>query len=226
MTKLKIYHRYSLPNRHNQTANIESLNRVLVRFFFAYMNKKELETGKRYNEWTDIVDLVREELNKVRRIDPPDAKDSKPEPPLFNEETPKYSVGQPVYYKLMKSKDALGHDQNTNQFREGDIRWSQDSRIIEHIFVMRDLPRYRYQLKGLPQVSWYEEELKPSKVSQTTYVIRAIIDKKTMKGEIYYKIWWQGYKKKDATWESKKNLIEDGAKNVIDIYEDLKKRFP
>ncbi len=46
-----------------------------------------------------------------------------------------------------------------------------------------------------------------------------------MKGEIYYKIWWQGYKKKEATWESKKNLIEDGAKVMIDNYEELVNRI-
>jgi len=73
-------------------------------------------------------------------------------------------------------------------------------------------------------VSWYEEELKPSKTKKETYVIRSIIGKKKMRGDIYYKIWWKGYLKADATWESKKNLLEDGAKVVIDNYEESLKK--
>ncbi|RYY42358.1 MAG: hypothetical protein EOO06_21285 [Chitinophagaceae bacterium] len=158
------------------------------------MNDKEVKTGKRYNEWTDIIDTVREQLNKIRRIDPP--KETKDESPLFNEEISKYHIGQAMHYKLMKAKDALGHNQNTNQFREGDMRFSKETRTIQNIFVMRDLPRYRYQLKGMPQVSWYEEELMPAKTQQETYIVKAIVGKKRMNNQIYYKVWWEKAKKK------------------------------
>ncbi|RZJ98947.1 MAG: hypothetical protein EOO46_23285, partial [Flavobacterium sp.] len=100
----------------------------------------------------------------------------------------------------MKAKDALGHNQNTNQFREGDMRFSKETRTIQNIFVMRDLLRYRYQLKGMPQVSWYEEELMPAKTQEETYIVKAIVGKKRMNNQIYYKVWWEKAKKKDATW--------------------------
>eukprot|EP00981_Chlorochromonas_danica_P010827 scaffold3440_cov166-Ochromonas_danica.AAC.1 len=62
----EIMHKVSLPFRHKQMANVESLNRQLGRLFNGYMNTKEEETGKRYREWTDIVDIVRKELNEHR----------------------------------------------------------------------------------------------------------------------------------------------------------------
>jgi hypothetical protein len=214
LKKLKIYHRTAMPYRHNQTANIEALNKQLVRLFNGYCNQKELETKKRYNEWTDIVDVVREELNKIRRKELP-ANDP---PPLFNEEISKYNIGDSVFYKLMYPRDALGHKQSTSNFREGDVRWSKESRQIQNIFVMQDLPRYRYQLKGLPQVAFYEEELKLSNQKEDTYIIKKIIGKKVVKGETYYLVWWSPGLKKDATWEPEKNLIEDGVQGLLDLY--------
>lgn len=32
------------------------------------MNQKEIETGQEYREWPDILDYVRTELNKERKI--------------------------------------------------------------------------------------------------------------------------------------------------------------
>jgi hypothetical protein len=43
----------------------------LGRIFNAYMNAKELETGKTYKNWTGIIDIVRKELNKIRKVDLP-----------------------------------------------------------------------------------------------------------------------------------------------------------
>jgi hypothetical protein len=41
-----IFHRMTLPDRHKQTANVESLNRQLGRLINGYLNNKEIETGK------------------------------------------------------------------------------------------------------------------------------------------------------------------------------------
>ena len=62
-----ILHKVALPNRHKQLSTVESLNKQLGRLFNGYMNKKELETGSRNREWIDIVDVVRTELNKIRK---------------------------------------------------------------------------------------------------------------------------------------------------------------
>ena len=47
-------------------ANIESLNIILGRLLNGYMNTKELETGKLYREWTNVIDIIRIDLNKIR----------------------------------------------------------------------------------------------------------------------------------------------------------------
>jgi hypothetical protein len=53
----KIYHKFNIPNRHNQMANVESLNRQLVRLFNGYMNAKEITSGRVYKNWDDKRDM-------------------------------------------------------------------------------------------------------------------------------------------------------------------------
>ena len=67
LKKDNIFHSITAPYRHQQNANVESLNRQLGRFFNGYMNSKELETGRQYREWTDVIDLIRKELNADRK---------------------------------------------------------------------------------------------------------------------------------------------------------------
>ncbi len=50
LKKDHIFHFITAPYRHQQNANVESLNRQLGRFFNGYMNSKELETGRQYRE--------------------------------------------------------------------------------------------------------------------------------------------------------------------------------
>ena len=58
-----ILHKTGLAGRHTQSSAVENLNRTLGRLFNGYMNTMELETGNTYREWTEIVSLVRDELN-------------------------------------------------------------------------------------------------------------------------------------------------------------------
>ena len=66
-----VFHKIAIPNRHTQLANINYLCRQLGKLFNLYMNKKEKETGKVYKNWTDIIDKVRELLNKSRKKELP-----------------------------------------------------------------------------------------------------------------------------------------------------------
>ena len=45
------------------------------------------------------------------------------------------------------------------------------------------------------------------------------LDKKTVKGQLYYLVKWKGVKVKDATWEPKPQLIEDGLIEYTNAYE-------
>ena len=216
----QVFHKYGLPNRHKQLANVESLNKQLGRVFNGYMNFKEEETGKVYKEWTDIIDEIRIDLNKVRKkklknyVDPDDY-------PTFDIESagnPKYQVGSIVHEKLDWPENSLGLKQPTPEFRQGDYRFSKIPKKVVQVLYMNDKPYYRYILSGLPHVSYSEYELMPSKEKEEKFKVKKIIGSKTEKKIKYYLVHWSGYKKEDATWESEKQLIEDGLKEYIDEF--------
>ena len=65
-----ILHRFGEPYRHQQMANVERLNYTLGGLLNGYMNQKEIETGSEYKEWSNILNTLRDELNKIRKIQP------------------------------------------------------------------------------------------------------------------------------------------------------------
>ncbi|RZK24983.1 MAG: transposase [Flavobacterium sp.] len=217
-----IYHRTTMTNRHIQTANVEALNKQLVRILYGYMNKMERQTKRRYNEWTDVIPHVREELNKIRHKTISE-EDTKLQPIQYDLDKklpkPKYEVGDVVHYQLQYPRDALGKKLG-GKFRIGDEKWSREVKPIQNIFLKQDQPYFRYQLKSMPEVTFYEEELKPSDQTEETYIVKGLLDKKKVKKLTYYLVWYQGYKKSDATWEPETALIEDGMEYLIDDYNE------
>ena len=133
----------------------------------------------------------------------------------------KFNIGDIVYYKLDYPQDALGNKQPTANFRVGDYRWSVAVKKIVKVINMLDFPYYRYILEGMDNVSFSDMQLMKSKNKekiQTEYIVKQIIGKKITKNITHYLIWWDKYKKKDATWEPEKSLIKDGLKSMIDEY--------
>jgi hypothetical protein len=113
-----IYHKVAPPHRHSSLGNVESLNRQLGRLFNDYMNKMEEKTGKRYNNWTDIVGTVRAKLNAARKKELPKdineyeypvQEDLRQEGKRYVPIKPKYRVGSYVYHYLDHPVNALGH---------------------------------------------------------------------------------------------------------------------
>lgn len=212
---LKVLHKVALPNRHKQMANVESLNKQLARLFNGYMNKIEIETKKTYREWTDILKIVREELNKIRK------KDVKklPDHTSFNPtQLNKYKVGDIVHQKLDWAENALGNKQSTPFFRMGDFRFSSVPKKILQVLIMNDYPYYRYIIEGLPNVSYSENELIISVEKESKFKVKKIIGKKKIKKEIYYLVWFEKYLKRNAVWLKEKQLLEDGLKKEIDEF--------
>jgi hypothetical protein len=182
------------------------------------MNKKEEETGRVYKNWSDIIDFVRDELNKIRKLP-----DGNPYDEDFIkspiEKLPKYKVGDLVYRRLERPMSALGHYQNTTNFRVGDYKWdTQNPRKIVHILFYPN--NVRYILNQFPHVSYTESELMPAKQEEETYTVKKLIGKRKNKNKIEYLVWWNGYTKKEATWEPKTELVKDGLQPMIDAYED------
>lgn len=209
-----ILHREAEPYRHQQLANVEQLNYFIGRLLNGYMNNFEETTGKEYKEWVPALDIIRKDLNKLR--EKPDGDPFKYDPPLI-ENIPKYKVGDLVYRKVERPMNALGHYQNTTNFRVGDYRFDvKNPRKI--INVLRYPNNIRYILNGMTHVSYTENELRPAQQKEETYTVKKIIDKKVIKKIVYYLIWWKGYLKKNATWEKESELIKDGLKPLIDEY--------
>jgi hypothetical protein len=167
-----IFHRTTIPDRHKQTGNVESLNKQLGRLIIGYLNMKEIESGKTQKNWLGIIDTIRKELNKIRKhgipadinsfVYPhanPVVKDKKGKESFIN---PKYKVNDMVYYKSEVPLDGLGRKQPTKQFRTADYRWNKDPKKITKIFYYSPPINYRYQLSGLKNVSYTEAELKPA----------------------------------------------------------------
>ena len=152
-----ILHRIAMPNRHNQLANVENLNKLLGRLINRYLNSKEIETGKVYKQWTDVVDIIRKDLNEIR-----ERPDGNPQYDIFTPPTdakPKFKVGDIVFFKSDRPLNALGQFQPTNNFREGDFRFNiKDPRRIKSILHYPN--NIRYLLENNNKTSYAESELK------------------------------------------------------------------
>jgi hypothetical protein len=86
------------------------------------------------------------------------------------------------------------------------------------VLYMNDPPYYRYILSHASNVSYSEYELIRSQKKKERVKIRAIIDDKNVGRKRFFKVWWKGELKKQATWEPEKILREDGVGPLIDAY--------
>ena len=210
-----ILHSIALPDRHKQMSAVESLNKQLGRLFNGYMNKIEIETGKEYRNWTDIVDTIRRDLNKIRKKPTGNPfTDIYPAPEIISK--PKFKIGDIVLRKVETPYNALGHKQNTTNFRMGDFRWDMVPKKIKQIYVYNT--GYRYGLVGI-NVAYQEFELMKSTEKSEKFNVKQIIGKKKMSNKIYYNIWWKGFKKAESTWELKTTLLADGLKREMMDYD-------
>lgn len=223
MFKNSILHSVAKPGRHQQLANINNLCRQLGRIFNGYMNEVEFKTGEEYKEWTDILDDVRTALNDARvnkEALSDDAvykqKDAKLD---IYKKKPKYKVDDYVYVKLDIPRSALNKEQNTHNFREGDLRWDLLARKVKKVLIYSGKVPYRYVVDGIPNVAYTEAELRPVPEDKQVqkYIIKDIIGKKKMKGKTYYLVHWKNYKKSEATWEPE-DVIKEDAEVLIKNY--------
>ena len=219
-----IYHKIALKGRHTQMSVVESLNKQLERIFNGYMNKIEEETKQTYNEWDTITNIVRVEMNKLRKIKEIDPVLEKY--PIFNSrKEPKYKVGDIVYRQSDVPLNALGHEQNTDKWRVSDYRFDKVPRKIIKILYFSGKVPYRYMITGIKNASYTELQLLPAKnETEEKYNIKKIIDKKIVKGKPQYLIWWDKFLKKDSTWVKENSLIEVGYKDLFDAFKKPKKK--
>ena len=219
-----IYHKIAIKDRHSQQSMVESLNKQIERIFNGYMNKIEEETGKIYSEWDTISDVVRKELNKVRKV--PEVDPVTENYPIFNATfPPKFKKGDIVYRQSDVPLNALGHEQDTKKWRVGDYRFDKIPKKIKRVLYYSGNIPYRYMLDGIPRASYTEAQLMLAEGEKDSKVeVKAIIGKRIVKGKLQYLVHWKGETKAQAIWQHADLLIEDGLKDMLDAYKPPKKR--
>ncbi len=223
-----ILHRIAGVNRHYQMSSVESLNRTLGRLLNGFMNTKEFETKKPYLEWTEAIDTIREDLNIIRTKKLADDMFTQNiSAPNLIEKEQEFNVGDIVYRQSDVPLNALGQKLSGQTFREGDFHWDLTPRKVLQVFYYSGKITYRYHISGIENIAYPEHELMLAPKTETVekYIINKIIDKRKVSNKIQYLCWWKKYLKTDSTWENKKELLEDGASEYIDEYEEsLKKK--
>lgn len=213
-------------------ANVESLNKQLGRLFNGFMNAVEKKTSTEYHEWTKAVPVIRKELNIIRKkktgtVKTEIEKALKPIPKGQESEllnvaatTPKYKVGQLVHVLLDYPENALGRKQPTAQFRMGDYRYSAFAKQVTNVLLYEK--GWRFILDSNNTVSYGERELIPSSQKEIKYIVKEIIGKQIVAKKIFYKIWWKGYPKAEASLEPAESLMKDMPLLIAQYEADLK----
>ena len=216
-----ILHLWSIPDRHKQMGNAENANKQLGRILMTYLANQSEKLDKDYNEWTDIIDVVRHGLNDMKKH-PKDVDMRTFEPKDINiDNLPLYKVGDLVYRRLEKATNRFGDKLHNTNFRAGDLRFqTKEPRKIVQVLAYTSKNPWRYILYDLPNVSYAEAELKPAKETEEKFIVKEIVDKRKVKGKTEYLVHWKGKKKVDWTWEPKEQLLEDGLDEYIQKYED------
>ena len=225
-----VFHKISLPYRHKQQSVIESLNSQITKLLMLYLNQKSKENnnGVPYSEWYDILPQIRTSLNDFRHKRFNKLKKFKDKYSLVDQVIPKskFSVGNVVHYKLDYPENFDMKKQSSPHFRNGDYLFSQTTRKIIKVIYMNTAPFYRYMLDGIPNASYSEYELLPASVNFSTFIVKKIIDRKTdlKTKKVFYLVWWDKDLKRNATWEPKDQLLEDGLQSYIELFEEEKQK--
>ena len=78
---------------------------------------------------------------------------------------------------------------------------------------------FRYVLNYLPNVSYAEWELKKAPEKEEQFVIKEILKVKVINKKKYLLIWWDKFKKADATWEDYDN-IKSSVPEMVEEFEN------
>lgn len=223
-----ILHKVAQPARHSQNSNAESLNRQLGRILNGYMNKMEKQSGKQYSEWTDILDLVRDKLNKIRhKTLPKDWRTRDYTTFDADPEAAKFKEGDLVHRALDIPKNALNVNQS-GSFREGDFRFSTHLQKVKQVLHYPPPVPFRYVLEGMPTVSFTENQLMPPTKKEIEdnepekFIVQSIKGKKVINKKIHYQVKWKNYK--ELTWEPAENMLQDAPELVAAFEEKAKKK--
>ena len=178
-----IFHKTVPKGNHNALSPIDNLCLQIGKILNDYMSSVEIQTGKVYRQWPDILDTVIIEMNKIRKRELPDKNEfdtrvvnntREVRKITYNKKTgekiesiekelirPKFRVGQMVYVLLKTPKNILGKNQSSSNFRAGDMTVNPERKEITEVLMMQGKgPLYRYLVDGYKHVSFSESQLR------------------------------------------------------------------
>jgi transposase InsO family protein len=213
---------YSLPGRHRQTGLVEALNKKIGTALFKRMTAQEILTGDKSIEWVDDLPVIVKAINDSIVI-PNNKKSSSPV--CDGESCELLEIGTKVRRALDMPINVHDEKRMYGKFRASDIRWHPEVRTVTNIILNADQPpmyqlddgkggtdrRVAYTRQQL-QIITNDEQLPPPSVIRgkpKTFKVEKILDKKKMKGKIYYLVKWLGYPDSENTWEPATSLRED-----------------
>ena len=220
--------------RHRQQALVESRNGSIARPLLQRQTAEELLTGEPSVEWVQYLPTVVKFLNErfERKAEKTDDKN-----PDYNEifkdtrckgqACKLLDVGSKVRYQLDEPRDVLTDKKlHGNRFRAGDIRLSMKVTEVERYqLIPGQVPLYKIKgrtalyTKNQLQVVDEKANLPPASV-QEKFIIEKLLDKKKVKGKVYFLVKWKGYDKE--TLEPRTTLIKD-VPSLVKKYEDDEK---
>ena len=236
-----IKHKVALPNRHSQVALAENANKRIAKPLFKRMLEEEILTGESSISWkNDLYDIVKEINKKTIIRNKKKKKSANVNEFMCNGDACNLlDIGSKVRHILDYPINFINKKRTGSLFRETDIRWSPDVHIITNILIKSNQPPL-YVIDNNENVAYTKNHLQlidasekmPIKSSirkiKTTrgkdvYIIDKIVGKRKHKNKIEYLIKWKGFDDSDNTYESRKQLIEDNQKQIIDDYESSQK---
>ena len=219
LKSLKIGQKFSMINRHSQTACVEAYNKIIGKILNLAMLDEETKKGLVCRQWTKHIPKLRILLNKKYKRTPKKMLLKDINHNIFKKQKLDkiIKVGDKVRVKLMHPTDYTTGKRLHGNFRTGDIRFAPEVRIIKKVLIEPNSP-IRYMVKGL-QVAFYHNELQLVKhENNEKYVVEKIVGKKKINNLVYYNVKWLHYGKKFNTWEPRKELIKD-VKQLIKDYD-------
>lgn len=219
--------------RHRQQAIVERKNQMIGKALFRRMSAQEVLTGEVSKEWvTDLPKLITV-LNKIAERKKLKKIEDFPDIPAKGSAKILLEKGDKVRAILEQPKDKITGKVLNGKFRSTDDRWAPKERTIKEVLIGPGLPP-QYLLEGntgkrkVEPVAYTKNQLqliKPNEVypegdkvirgTPKTYIIENILQKKKVKGKIFYEIKWRGFKA--TTWEPRVEIIKDQPKLVADF---------
>jgi transposase InsO family protein len=226
---LKVILKYGKPYRSRQQALVERMNYVISKSIGRIQLAIEMNTNEISTEWVNFLPMIIKTLNenilrpnpRAEKTLPPQCRKNKGDCILLNE-------GQKVRIILEKPINTITEKREADsRWRITDTRWSNNIYTIEQIILRSGQPPF-YRVNGINNAVYTRRQLQPVSddekpilpTTQIKYEIEKFLQRKKINNLIHYKIKWKNYPISQASWEARKNILQDIGKDNLKILEE------